>query len=252
MSLIGVIFAILVILGGNMIEGGHPSALLDLPAFMIVIGGTIGAAMTQFPFSVIGASMKRFKWLLAPPKIDLVAQSELLQELAGNARRNGMLALESMLDQISDPFLRKGIQMMVDGYEKDKIFEVLEKEVEFEQEDLEQTVKFYEAMGGYCPTMGIVGAVFGLIHAMGLLDQPDKLGGAIAVAFIATIYGVSAANLIFLPFGNRYKAFAHQIRHYKEMNLTGIMCIMDGESQQRLQVSLSPYLGHEANEKEKG
>jgi Flagellar motor component len=179
-------------------------------------------------------------------------QSELLQELAGNARRNGMLALESMTEQIQDPFLKKGIQMMVDGYEKDKIYEVLEKEIEFEQEDIEQTVKFYEAMGGYCPTMGIVGAVFGLIHAMGLLNAPDKLGGAIAVAFIATIYGVSAANLIFLPFGNRYKAFAHQLRHYKEMTLTGIMCIMDGESQQRLQVSLSPYLGHEAHEKEKG
>ncbi|MDO2949214.1 flagellar motor protein [Aeromonas simiae] len=252
MSLIGVLFAVLVILGGNMIEGGHPSALLDLPAFMIVIGGTIGAAMTQFPFSVIGASMKRFKWLISPLRTDLRAQSELLQELAGNARRNGMLALEGMLDQIQDPFLRKGIQMMVDGYEKEKIHEVLENEIEFEHEDIEQTVKFYEAMGGYCPTMGIVGAVFGLIHAMGLLDAPDKLGGAIAVAFIATIYGVSAANLIFLPFGNRYKAFAHQIRHYKEMTLTGIMCIMDGESQQRLQISLSPYTGEDGNEKEKG
>ncbi|MGL5286922.1 chemotaxis protein MotA [Aeromonas sp. RU39B] len=252
MSLIGLIIAVAFILGGNIIEGGHPSALGDLPAFMIVIGGTIGAALTQFPFSVVGASLKRFKWLLSPLKTDMGGQSELLQELAGNARRNGMLALESMTEQIQDPFLKKGIQMMVDGYEKDKIYEVLEKEIEFEQEDIEQTVKFYEAMGGYCPTMGIVGAVFGLIHAMGLLNAPDKLGGAIAVAFIATIYGVSAANLIFLPFGNRYKAFAHQLRHYKEMTLTGIMCIMDGESQQRLQVSLSPYLGHEANEKEKG
>lgn len=99
--------------------------------------------------------------------------------------------------------------------------------------------------------MGIVGAVFGLIHAMGLLDAPDKLGGAIAVAFIATIYGVGAANLIFLPFGNRYKGFAHQIRHYKEMTLTGILCIVDGESQQRLQVTLEPYLGGQGGEKKK-
>ena len=94
--------------------------------------------------------------------------------------------------------------------------------------------------------------MFGLIHAMGLLDAPDKLGGAIAVAFIATIYGVGAANLIFLPFGNRYKGFAHQIRHYKEMTLTGILCIVDGESQQRLQVTLEPYLGGHGGEKEKG
>lgn len=252
MSLIGLVLALLAILGGNMIEGGHPSALLDLPAFLIVIGGTIGAALTQFPFSVVKRSVGRFKWLIAPLHLDILAQIDILESLASNARRSGMLALESMFDQINDPFLKKGVQMMVDGYDKEKIHEVLENEIEFEQEDIEQTVKFYEAMGGYCPTMGIVGAVFGLIHAMGLLSAPDKLGGAIAVAFIATIYGVSAANLIFLPFGNRYKAFAHQIRHYKEMTLTGIMVILDGESQQRMRMSLSPYLGERSGESEKG
>ncbi|MFQ2093678.1 flagellar motor protein [Aeromonas taiwanensis] len=252
MSLIGLLLALAAILGGNIIEGGHPSALLDLPAFLIVIGGTVGAALTQFPFSVVGKTFKRFKWLISPLRLDMLEQAQLLETLAGNARRSGMLALEGMIDDIKDPFLKKGVQMMVDGYEKTKIHEVLENEIEFEQEDLEQTVKFYEAMGGYCPTMGIVGAVFGLIHAMGLLDAPDKLGGAIAVAFIATIYGVGAANLIFLPFGNRYKGFAHQIRHYKEMTLTGILCIVDGESQQRLQVTLEPYLGGHSGEKEKG
>jgi len=190
MSLIGLVFA------GNIIEGGHPSALLDLPAFLIVIGGTIGAALTQFPFSVVGKTFKRFKWLLSPPKLDLLEQAQLLETLAGNARRSGMLALEGMIEEIKDPFLKKGVQMMVDGYEKGKIHEVLENEIEFEQEDLEQSVKFYEAMGGYCPTMGIVGAVFGLIHAMGLLDAPDKLGGAIAVAFIATICGCRQPHLL--------------------------------------------------------
>ena len=163
MSLIGLVLALIAILGGNMIEGGHPSALLDLPAFLIVIGGTIGAALTQCPFSVVGSTLKRFKWLLSPLKLDMQEQAQLLETLAGNARRSGMLALEGMIEEIKDPFLKKGVQMMVDGYEKNKIHEVLENEIEFEQEDLEQTVKFYEAMGGYCPTMGIVGAVFGLL-----------------------------------------------------------------------------------------
>jgi len=208
MSLIGLLLALAAILGGNIIEGGHPSALLDLPAFLIVIGGTVGAALTQFPFSVVGKTFKRFKWLISPLRLDMLEQAQLLETLAGNARRSGMLALEGMIDDIKDPFLKKGVQMMVDGYEKTKIHEVLENEIEFEQEDLEQTVKFYEAMGGYCPTMGIVGAVFG--------------------------------------------GFAHQIRHYKEMTLTGILCIVDGESQQRLQVTLEPYLGGHGGEKEKG
>lgn len=244
MSFIGVIVALVFILVGNLIEGGHPSALLDLPAFMIVIGGTIGATVAQFPFSVIIASVERFKWLIFPLRTDLNERAEFLVEIAGDVRKGGLLSIEDKIDQINDPFLHKGLQLLVDGYEKDNIVEILEKEIEFEQHGIEQTVKVYEAMGGYCPTMGIVGAVFGLIHAMGLLDAPDKLGGAIAVAFIATIYGVAAANIIFLPFGNRYKAFAHQLSLFKEMTLTGITAIADGESPQRLQAQLNPYLEH--------
>ena len=125
MSLIGLLLALAAILGGNMIEGGHPSALLDLPAFLIVIGGTVGAALTQFPFSVVGKTLKRFKWLITPLRLDMLEQAQLLETLAGNARRSGMLALEGMIDDIKDPFLQKGVQMMVDGYEKTKIHEVL-------------------------------------------------------------------------------------------------------------------------------
>ncbi|MGL4937928.1 flagellar motor protein [Shewanella sp.] len=244
MSFIGVIIALIFILVGNLIEGGHPSALLDLPAFMIVIGGTIGATVAQFPFPVIVASMKRFKWLMFPLRTNLIERAEMLIDIAANVRKNGLLSIEERVDQIDDPFLHKGLQMLVDGYEKDKIIEVLEKEIEFEQHEIEQTIKVYEAMGGYSPTMGIVGAVFGLIHAMGLLDAPDKLGGAIAVAFVATIYGVAAANILFLPFANRYKAFAHQVSFFKELTLTGLIGISDGESPQRLQAHLSPYLKH--------
>ena len=252
MSFIGVIFALAMMLGGNMIEGGHPSALIDIPAFMIVIGGSVGAALTQFPFSAVAGVGKHFKWLLFPLRTDFEAQLELLEKMASDARRNGFLALEGMLDDIKDPFTQKGVQLIVDGFSEKDLTHVLEQDMEMEYEEIELTAKFYEAMGGYSPTMGIVGAVFGLIHAMGLLDQPDKLGGAIAVAFVATIYGVGFANLIFLPFGNRYKLFAHQLKSYREMTLTGLRCIIEGSSPQFLNITLSSYIqAHGNGKKEK-
>jgi len=243
MSLIGLIIALCCIIGGNLLEGGHPGALLNFPAFLIVVGSTIGAALTQFPFSAPIGVMKRFMWLIVPLKLNLYERSMYMQELSNIARKGGFLALEEKVDEIDDPFLKKGLGMLIDGYDKERIVETLEDEIEFEQEDLEQTIKFYEAMGGYCPTMGIIGAVLGLIHAMGLLDKPDELGGGIAVAFVATIYGVAFANLIFLPFGNRYKFFAHEIKHYKTMTLVALTAIADGISPQQLAVRLEGFVG---------
>ena len=133
--------------------------------------------------------------------------------------------------------------MLVDGFDKDRIIDTLEDDIEFEYEDVELTAKFFEAMGGYAPTMGIIGAVLGLIHAMGLLDKPDELGGGIAVAFVATIYGVAFANLLFLPFGNRVKLFAHEIKHYNMMTLVAIGSIADGVSPQQLASRLDGYVG---------
>lgn len=243
MSLIGLIIALCCIIGGNLLEGGHPGALLNFPAFLIVVGSTIGAALTQFPFSAPIGVMKRFMWLIVPLKLNLYERSMYMQELSNIARKGGFLALEEKVDEIDDPFLKKGLGMLIDGYDKERIVDTLEDEIEFEQEDLEQTIKFYEAMGGYCPTMGIIGAVLGLIHAMGLLDKPDELGGGIAVAFVATIYGVAFANLIFLPFGNRYKFFAHEIKHYKVMTLVAITAIADGISPQQLATRLEGFVG---------
>ena len=251
MSFIGIIVALICIIGGNLLEGGHPGALLNLPAFLIVIGATFGAALTQFPFHVVIEAGKRFIWLIIPLRLDMQQRSALLQDMASQARKGGFLALEEKLDSLDDPFLKRGIAMLVDGFNKDYILETLEQEIEMEQEEIEHTVKFYEAMGGYAPTMGIVGAVLGLIHAMGLLDKPDELGGGIAVAFVATIYGVAFANLMFLPFGNRYKLFASQIRNYKIMTLTGIVIIADGLSPQQLQIRLAAFTGEHHDEKEK-
>lgn len=249
MSFIGLLVALACIIGGNILEGGHPSSLLNLPAFFIVVGSTIGAALIQFPFSVPGGAFKRFKWFLMPPKRDLEGRSLLMQELANQARKGGFLALEERVDSIDDPLLKKGLSMLVDGFDKERIVETLEDVIEFEQEDLELTVKFYEAMGGYAPTMGIIGAVMGLIHAMSMLDKPDQLGGAIAVAFVATIYGVGFANLIFLPLGNRTKIFAHEIKHFNNMTIVALNCIADGVSPQQLAARLEGYVGGHGGKK---
>lgn len=133
------------------------------------------------------------------------------------------MALENQVAQIEDKFTRDGLQMIVDGVDKEQLHQLLENSIEVEQHELEQSVKVFEALGIYTPTMGILGAVLGLIHAMGLLDQPEKLGPAIAVAFVATIYGVGSCSIIFLPVANRYKGINHDIAHFKLMVLEGLL-----------------------------
>ncbi len=245
MSLIGIFVALAFIIGANLLEGGHPSALLNLPAFLIVIGGAIGAVMVQFSIGVLIGSLKQCKWLLAGPKLDLMAQVELLEGMSTTARQQGLLALENQVAQIDDPFTRNGLQMIVDGVDKEQLHQLLENGIEMEQHELEQSVKVFEALGGYAPTMGILGAVLGLIHAMGLLDQPEKLGPAIAVAFVATIYGVGFANIVFLPVANRFKAFNHDIAHFKMMVLEGLLSIAGGENTMQLKRRLQVYIGEE-------
>lgn len=242
MNLLGIFFAIAMIIIANIWEGGHPSALVNGPAFLIVIAGTIGCVMVQYPLGVFAAALKRFTWLLKAPSYDLAAQVAVLEGMATLARQQGLLALENEISKVDDPFLSKGIQMVVDGVDKEQVVHLLENEIEFEQHELEQYAKVYEALGGYAPTMGILGAVLGLIHAMGLLDQPDKLGPAIAVAFVATVYGVGACNIIFLPTGNRFKGIAHDVAFYKNMIVEGIMSIASGENALQLKRRMEVYL----------
>ena len=241
MSFIGFFVALICILGANLIEGGHPSALLNGPAFLIVVGGIIGAAMVQFPFNVMWRSLKRFRWLVIPLRMDFFSQAEMLEKLASVARKEGFLALDAMIEEIPDPFTAKGVQMLVDGVDKDALYDLLEAEIEKEQYDIEQTAKLYESMGGYSPTMGILGAVLGLIHAMGLLDRPDELGQGIAVAFVATIYGVAFANVLLLPFANRYKAFAHDLYNFKIMSVDALYSIAEGHSPHQIRQRLDVY-----------
>ena len=245
MNLLGIFVAIGFIIGANLLEGGHPSAMLNMPAFLLVIGGAIGAILVQFPLGVVMGSLKQFKWIIAAPRLDLRAQAELLEGMSTTARQQGLLALENQVAQIEDKFTRDGLQMIVDGVDKEQLHQLLENSIEVEQHELEQSVKVFEALGGYTPTMGILGAVLGLIHAMGLLDQPEKLGPAIAVAFVATIYGVGSCNIIFLPVANRYKGINHDIAHFKLMVLEGLLSIASGENTMQLKRRLQVYIGEE-------
>ena len=230
MSLVGVLLALASIITANIIEGGNPLALIDVPAFFIVLGSTFGACVVQFPLKTLIGSMKQMKWMIAPPKPDYAAQVETLENMTSIARQQGLLALENQIPGITDQLTQSGLQMIVDGV------------ISTEEFELEQNAKVFEAFGGYAPCMGIVGAVLGLIHAMGLLDQPELLGPSIGVAFTATIYGVVSANTIFLPMGNRCKRCNHELLKFKEMTMEGLISIASGENTMQLKRRLEPYL----------
>ncbi|MGN1394153.1 MAG: flagellar motor protein [Succinivibrionaceae bacterium] len=243
MNFLGILVAVGCILAGMMMEGSHPSALIDIPAFLIVIGAAFGAAMVQFPFKVIISTFGRLKWLITPPRIDYAGQTELLIALCNKARQDSMIALEGELDNIKDPFTRRATELLIEATDMEVLRETIETILELEEYENEQPAKVVEAVGGYAPCMGIIGAVLGLIHAMGLLDQPELLGPAIAVAFVATIYGVGLANIVLLPFGNRMKSINHDLNNFKVMTLEGLLVIGKGGNILTLKNTLSIYSG---------
>ena len=206
LSLIGVILAFVAIIGGNYLEGGHVGALINGPAALIVIGGTLGAAFIQAPMNVFKRALAILGWIVFPPHIDLVGGINSVVGWSMTARKEGLLGLESVADVEADPYARKGLQLLVDGAEPEAIRSILEVDLYTQEARDIQAAKVFESMGGYAPTIGIIGAVMGLIHVMGNLADPSKLGSGIAVAFVATIYGVAFANLLLLPIGNKLKA----------------------------------------------
>ena len=230
LTLVGVVVALGAILVGNILEGGHTDSLVQLTAFLIVFGGTVGALMIQSQLSVFMRSMKLTVWLVLPPKL---AADEAIEKIVGwsnIARKEGLLGLESITETEPDAFARKGLQLLVDGSEPDTIRSILEVELSTKEHTDTQAAKVWEAMGGYSPTIGIIGAVMGLIHVMNNLADPSKLGSGIAVAFVATIYGVGLANLFFLPMAAKLKAVIHDHTQFREMVIEGIIAIAEGEN----------------------
>ena len=242
LSIAGICLALGAILAGQWFEGGSMYSLLQLAAFFIVIGGTMGAVMLQTPLPVFVRGVQLARWAFRPPAIDYERTITTIGGWADVSRREGMLSLENLLSTVEDAFTRNGLQMLVDGFEPDKIREALEIEIRYFEDRLKAGAKVWEGAGGYAPTIGILGAVLGLIHVMENLSDPAKLGGGIAVAFVATIYGVGSANLIFLPIAGKLKALLDAQVLYREMIVDGLMGIAMGENPKLIESRLRGFL----------
>ncbi len=241
MSLIGLLVALVAILGGNFLEGGHASSLIQLTAFVIVTGGTLGAIMVQTPMTTFLRAWRILPWIFMPPvhrPREIVSKVTLWSNVA---RREGLLGLEAIAEKEEHLFARKGLQLLVDGNEPELIRGILEVELDAaEQRDMD-AAKVFEGMGGYAPTIGIIGAVMGLIHVMHNLADPAQLGDGIAVAFVATIYGVGLANLALLPAANKLKAHVRRRSMFLEMMIEGIASIAEGENPRNIEIKLRGY-----------
>ncbi|GIK86616.1 MAG: flagellar motor protein [Betaproteobacteria bacterium] len=242
LSIVGIVVAIGTVLAGQILEGGTVGSLLQVAAFLIVIGGTAGAVMLQNPRRTFVEGVRLAGWIVRPPQADFQAAIDRTVEWAQLARRDGMLALEDQLASVPEGFERNGLQMLVDGFDPPRIREALEVEIAAWEDRHRAAAKVWESAGGYAPTIGILGAVLGLIHVMENLSDPAKLGSGIAVAFVATVYGVGAANLILLPIGNKLKALIAREVARRELVVDGLLGIANGENPKLIEARLTGYL----------
>jgi chemotaxis protein MotA len=242
LSFIGLLFAFGSIVIGQWLSGGTLSVLLNGHAFVIVVGGTFGAVMLQSPFRHFKAAFSRVAWVFFPPERSLSQLSAQVQTWAHLVRQHGFLVLEEQLEDLDDPFCHKGLTLLIDGADGESLRQILEQHIDIEQEDLERSARVFEAMGGYSPTIGIIGAVLGLIQAMSFLATPEQLGGGIAVAFVATIYGVGFANFVYLPVANKLRSVFYHYAVYQEMVLAGLVSIADGENSLGLERRMSSFV----------
>lgn len=242
LTIMGLALGFGAILGGQVLEGGSMHSIMQLTAAIIVLGGTIGAVMINYPMSTFLLALKNAKYALVNPKEDPIKIIKLLSNLASVARKDGLLALESMIKKIEDPFLKKGLQLVVDGTEPKLTRDILEIEISYSEEYHIASAKVFESAGGYAPTIGILGAVMGLIHVMENLADPTKLGAGIAVAFVATVYGVGTANLLWLPIAGKMKYKIRDEAIIKEMIIEGLISLSEGENPKRVEEKLTGFL----------
>ena len=229
------------ILIGATLEGTKLGSLIMLPAFLIVIVGTLGTVMVSFPMSVVASLPKFFALAIKDKHHDPGEIVETFVRLADRARREGLLALEQEAGSL-DPFASRGIQMVVDGSDPALVRDVMEADVESMQARHKHGAAVFEAMGGYSPTMGIIGTVMGLVHVLENLANPDELGHLIAAAFIATLYGVMFANCIFLPMGTKLKIKSQEEAHHKELIIEGVLSVQAGDNPRMVRDKLEAFL----------
>jgi chemotaxis protein MotA len=227
-TLIGVGGGLGIIVVANVMEGGNPASLLILPAMVLVLGGTIGAAIAGGTMAdtkaAVKALVRAFTWTPVPPG-ELVP---VVVKLADKARREGLLTLEDALVDVDDDFLKRGVSLAVDGTDPEELRDILESEVVAKRATDKHAAKFFNDMGGYAPTIGIIGTVMGLVHVLENLSQPDKLGHLIAGAFVATLWGVMTANMIWLPVGSRLTRLSQIEAQRMEMVIEGVLAVQAG------------------------
>ena len=241
-TIIGIVVALIGILAGQAIEGGSVLQILQPTAAMIVFGGTLGATMIGFPISVLKQAAADLMHVFKEDNVEPTAVIDEVIKFTNKARREGIISLEKDAAGVKDEFFRKSIMMAVDGSEPKELRQTMEVELQYMEERGEHSAKVYEAAGGYAPTIGIIGAVLGLIQVMQHLDNIDEVGKGIAVAFVATIYGVASANIFFLPAAGKLK-FKHRKRMIiKEMMLEGTLGILEGQNPRLIEGKLTSFL----------
>ncbi len=238
----GVLLAIAGIVAGLLIEGGNLGQIVQPTAALIVFGGTMGAVLLQFPLPTVLAAFGSLAHVFSAPRKVNDQFLHLLVAFANKARRNGVVSLDSDLQAIKDPFLKQALMLAVDGTEPNELRKIMQVSLDSIAENEERLPAVFESAGGFSPTIGILGAVLGLIQVMQHLDNIHEVGRGIAVAFVATIYGVGAANLFFLPFAGKMRIRQHDSRQRREMMLEGVISILEGMNPRMLEVKLSGFL----------
>ena len=244
LTLVGIVLGLIAIIGGAILKGSSAGALVGSAAFVIVIVGTFAASLIQTPLRTFLRAWRIISWVVKPPASNSDAIIEKIVEWSNIARKQGLLGLESAVEVEPDPFLKKGLQSLVDGGEPDAIRNSMEIELSAIEHHDTQAAKVFEAMGVYSPTLGIIGAVMGLMAVMQNLTDPSKLGHGIAAAFIATIYGIAFANLLFLPMGNKLKSVIHDQVQIRTMAIEGIIGIAHGDNPRNIEAKLKGYFHH--------
>lgn len=250
-SLGGIFLALGGIILGLLLEGGNLQQIVQPTAAMIVFGGTLGAVMLQFPLPVVMQALRRLGSVFVSPKQNPQSTIERLVQFAQKARKEGIVSLDADLAQIEDPFLKKTLMLAVDGTEPQELRKIMELELDNQAEYEEQVPQVFEAAGGFAPTIGIIGAVLGLIQVMQHLDKIDEVGRGIAVAFVATIYGVGSANLLYLPVAGKMKLRIRDEQITREMTLEGVASILEGMNPRILETKLLGFLGEAGRPDEK-
>ncbi len=252
MTIVGIIVGIGFIVVGQMLEGGHPGGLIQLTAAFIVYGGCLGAMLAEFPLPKFIAGIKGCMAAFKKAPDHTIHYIEKIVECANIVRKQGILALEPKLQEIEDPFFKKGLQLLIDGTEPRVMRDVLETDLIYHEEHADLGPKMFESAGGYLPTFGIIGAVLGLIHVMENLDDPSKIGSGIAVAFVATVYGLMGANLILLPISKKVKLLNGLHGIDCQLVIEGLMSISAGENPRLIQEKLVGFLTDDQKKKMEG